>query len=122
MPNGAQKRTRQQRVAALELPPGAFKSLWTNLQRGSVLLRLALCGAAALFLWAFTRGWDPPFSYRLGEEPSRNIVARVDFEQLDEVATETERERARRSAIAEYDQDPEPLVQLRGKLRIEIGK
>ena len=122
MPNGAQKRTRQQRVAALELPPGAFKSLWANLQRGAVLLRLALCAAAALFLWAFTRGWDPPFSYRLGEVPSRNLIARIDFEQPDDQATETERERARKSAIAEYDQDPEPLVQLRGKLRIEIGK
>jgi putative nucleotidyltransferase with HDIG domain len=122
MPNGAQKRTRQQRVAALELPPGAFKSLWANLQRGAVLLRLALCSAAALFLWAFTRGWDPPFSYRLGEVPSRNLVARVDFEQPDDQATDAERERARKSAIAEYDQDPEPLIQLRGKLRIEIGK
>ncbi len=122
MSTGTQKRTRQQRVAAVELPPGIWKNLLANLQRGAVLLRLALCALVAVFLWAFTHGWDPPFSYRLGESASRNLVTRVDFEQPDPQATETERERARKGAIAEYDQDPEPLVQLRGKLRIDVGK
>jgi putative nucleotidyltransferase with HDIG domain len=122
MANGAQKRTRQQRVAALELPPGTWKSVWGHLQRGPILLRLALAAAVALFLWAFTRGWDPPFSYRLGDEPSRDLVARVDFEQPDPKATDAARDQARKSVVAEYDQDPEPLIQLRGRLRIDVGK
>ncbi len=116
------RRTRQQRVAAVELPPGMWKTLRTNLQRGAVLLRLAMCAAAAIFLWAFTKAWDPPFGHRLGEVPHRNLIARVDFEQPDPAATNKARDEARRFAIGEYDQNPEPLVQLRGQLVDEISK
>ena len=122
MSNGSQKRTRQQRVAAVELPPGPWGMLIGHLKRGHVLLRLALCTLVALFLWAFTRGWDPPFSYEVGEIPARNIIARVDFEKPDLAATKEARQRARKLAIAVYDQDPEPLVQLRAELRSEISK
>lgn len=99
-----------------------WKTLWTNVQRGSVLLRLAMCAAAAIFLWGFTRAWDPPFSHRLGEVPHRNVIAQVDFEQPDPAATNKARDEARRFAIGEYDQNPEPLVQLRGQLVSDIGK
>ncbi|RIK77345.1 MAG: metal-dependent phosphohydrolase [Planctomycetota bacterium] len=116
------KRARQQRVANLELPPGLWKTLWGNLQRGAVVLRLALCAAAALFLWLFTRAWDPPFNHRLGEIPRRNLVARFDFEVPDPAATTKARDEARALAIAEYDQNPEPLVQLRAQLVSDINK
>ena len=96
MSNGMQKRTRQQRVATVELPPGLWGTLLGNLRRGSVLLRLALAAVVALFLLAFTRGWDPPFSHYEGEIPSRDIVARVNFEVLDPEATKEAKENARR--------------------------
>ena len=99
-----------------------WKTLWTNLQRGSVLLRLAMCAAAAIFLWAFMKAWDPPFAHRLGEVPHRNVIASIDFEQPDPAATNKARDEARRFAIAEYDQNPEPLVQLRGQLVNDIAK
>jgi putative nucleotidyltransferase with HDIG domain len=116
-----QRRTRQQRVAAVELPPGFWKKLWYHLQRGGVLLRLGLCAVAAIFLWAFSRGWDPPFSYRVDDVVRRAVVARVNFKQPDLDTTEQNRQRARNETPAEYIQDPEPLVQLRAKLRTEIG-
>jgi putative nucleotidyltransferase with HDIG domain len=119
---GYPKRTRQQRVAAVELPPGAWKTLWQNLQRGAVLLRLAMCAIAAVFLLVFTRAWDPPFNHRIGEIPRRDLIARVDFEQPDQAATNKARDEARRLAIAEYDQNAEPLVQLRGQLVSDVGK
>ena len=122
MSNGSQKRTRQQRVATVELPPGVWGKFVGQLRRGSILLRLALCALVALSLWAFTRGWDPPFTYRLGEIPQRDIVARVHFEQLDLEATSKAKQRARDMTLAVYDQDPEPLVQLRAQLRNEITK
>jgi len=122
MSNGNQKRTRQQRVATVELPPGIWGKFVGQLRRGSVLLRLTLCALVALFLWAFTIGWDPPFTYDLGEIPERDIVARIDFEQPDEEATRKAKQRARDLALAVYDQDPEPLVQLRAQLRSEITK
>ncbi|MCA9261671.1 MAG: hypothetical protein KDA61_20780, partial [Planctomycetales bacterium] len=122
MSNGTQTRTRQQRVAAVELPPGVWKSIWSNLQKGRVLLRLALCAATALFLWGFNRSWDPPFAYNLGDIPERDLMARVGFSQPDPEATSEARQRARRFAVGVYDQNPEALVQLRAQLRSEIGK
>ena len=120
--NGQKKRTRQQRVATVELPPGFWGSLLNRLQRGSVLLRLAMCALLALFLWVFTRGWQPPFTYQLGDIPARDIVASIDFEQIDEKATAEREARARRLAKATYNQDPAPLVQLRAQLLSEISK
>ena len=120
--NGIQKRTRQQRVATVELPPGVWGTLLSQLRRGSVLLRLALCALVAVFLWAFTYGWEPPFRYQLGEIPQRDIVARVDFDQIDAAATEEAENRARRLAKATYNQDAQQLVQLRAQLRSEISK
>ncbi len=37
MASGSQKRTRSERVAALELPPGLLERTWDYLQRGDVL-------------------------------------------------------------------------------------
>ena len=123
MSNGTtQKRTRQQRVATVELPPGTWGRLAAQLRRGSVLLRLALCTVAALVLWAFTKGWDPPFTYTEGEIPQRDIIARIDFDQPDKEATEKLRQKERELAMAVYDQDPQPIVQLRAQLRNQITK
>lgn len=123
MSNGStQKRTRQQRVATVELPPGTWGRLVGQLRRGSVLLRLALCTLAALVLWSFTQSWDPPFKHELGEIPKRDLIARVDFEQPDLEATEKLRQKQRELALAVYDQDPQPLVQLRAQLRNQITK
>ena len=122
MSNGTQTRTRQQRVATVELPPGTWGMLLGQLRRGSVLLRLALCTLMAVFLLAFTRGWDPPFNYREQQIPARDIVASIDFEQVDVEATAEARDRARRLEMATYDQDPEPLVQLRAQLSSEISR
>ena len=122
MSNGNPTRTRQQRVATVELPPGPWGTLLGQLRRGSVLLRLALCGLLAVALLVFTQGWDPPFNHRLEEIPVRDIVASADFEQIDVEATKEARNRARRLAMAMYDQDPEPLIQLRAQLSSEISK
>jgi hypothetical protein len=122
MSTGTQKRTRQQRVASVELPPGLWGTLVSNLRRGYVLLRLALCTLTALILLGVTGGWDPPFGYQEGQIPLRNVVARINFEQPDMETTEEERNKARKIAFAVYDQDPEPLIQLRAQLRNEISK
>jgi putative nucleotidyltransferase with HDIG domain len=122
MANIPRKRTRQQRVAVVELPPGIWGNLWEQIQRGSVLLRIGLCALTALILLIVTRGWDPPFRYRLNEVPDRNIIASVDFEQPDLAATEDAREQARKLTVAVFDQDPAPLEQLRAQLKLDIAK
>jgi putative nucleotidyltransferase with HDIG domain len=106
----------------VELPPGLWGSLRMHLRRGHVLVRLAMCAAAAIALWAITQGWVPPQPYHLGDIPERDITARTQFEKYDEKATETAREQARKLAVAVYNQDPAPLVQLRAKLENDVSQ
>jgi putative nucleotidyltransferase with HDIG domain len=80
MATGGQKRKRSERVAALELPPGIWRRAWADLRRHDVLLRIGLCVLAAVALAIVVRAWLPPFPYRLGDVPSRELAARVPFE------------------------------------------
>jgi len=79
MVNGGRKRTRSERVAALEMPPGRWERAWANLRRRDVLLRIGLCVLSALLLCAVIRGWQPPFAYRQGDVPQYDVFARVSF-------------------------------------------
>ncbi len=54
------KRTRSERVAALELPPGQWERAWIGLRRRDVLGRVALALAAATAICVIIRAWDPP--------------------------------------------------------------
>ena len=47
MASGGQRRTRSERVAALELPPGPWERAWISLRRRDVLGRMALALLAA---------------------------------------------------------------------------
>ena len=116
MPNGFSKRTRLQRVAAVELPPGLFERLLVYLQRGDVLFRLGLCLLTAVALWAITGSWRPPFGFRRGYTPPRAIVAQVEFKRPDTDATREAKDRARRQVLHVYENDPEPLLQLQAQL------
>ncbi|MGQ9575858.1 MAG: HDIG domain-containing metalloprotein [Thermoguttaceae bacterium] len=83
MATGTQRKTRLERVAALELPPGRWERAWASLQRRDVLLRIGLCVATAALLCWVIRGWDPPLVYRAGQVLPRDVVARVEFEAPD---------------------------------------
>src|SRR5687767_298840 len=120
MSTGSKKKRRIDRVTSLEMPPGVWGNLWGNLRRGYVLVRLALCALTAIVLWLVTTGWSPPLPYHWGDVPSRDIVARTQFERRDEEATRKAREDARRLAIAIYDHNPALLEQLRAKLENDV--
>jgi hypothetical protein len=122
MSTGSKKRTRIERVASVELPPGMWGLLRLQLRRGHVLVRLAMCAVAALSLWAITRGWAPPQRFHLGDVPERDVTARVSFDQVDLQATEEARTQARKLAVAIFEQDPTPLVQLRAKLENDVSQ
>jgi len=116
MATGIQKRTRSERVAALELPPGLVERTFECLQRGDVLGRLGLCLLTAVLLWCVTGGWAPPLGYRTGFTPLRDISARVEFSRKDPQATLAAQDKARRGVHYIYEQDKEPLVQLKAAL------
>ncbi len=117
MTTGPQKRTRSERVAALELPPARWERALASLGRRDVLLRIGLCVLTALVLCALIRGWDPPMAYRTGYTPSHDIVSNSFFKKPDPVATEAAWERTRSQVRYVYARHPEPLVQLVASLR-----
>lgn len=120
MSTGAPKRTRSDRVATLALPPGKMASMLRQLQRGPVLLRLAICLLAAVVLWLATGAWNPPLEFRVGEIPHRDIVARVSFSEVDQKATEEARAEARQQAVAVYDQNPTKATELKARVLNEL--
>ena len=81
MAASGQKRTRSERVAALELPPGQWERAWAGLRRRDVLGRIGLALLAALLIGFVIRAWDPPFAYRAGDVPSHDVVARIHVQQ-----------------------------------------
>ena len=117
MATGGQKRTRWERVAALELPPGQWERAWISLRRRDVLGRIGMALLAAVVLCLVVRGWEPPFPYRTGYTPGHDILARVPFSVSVPDATNAALERQRSLVRTIYVQDPLPLVELRAQLR-----
>lgn len=122
MPFGGQIRTRSERVASLDLPPGPIERAWLSLRRRDVLLRIGMAMLAAVVICLVIQGWNPPFDYRIGDAPRHSIVARVKFESYDDFETKQARLRAENQARYVYVQDAQPLVQLRSLLRNTISE
>jgi putative nucleotidyltransferase with HDIG domain len=61
-------------VVSFRPPPGRITRLWVSARRGDVLLRAGMCLLAALLFWAVTKGWEPPFIYRIGDVLSQDIA------------------------------------------------
>jgi cyclic-di-AMP phosphodiesterase PgpH len=120
MPSGNQIRTRSERVAALELPPGPWERIWSNLHRREILVRIGLLLLASVAMCFVIEGWNPPFEYRTGYTPAHILVARVPFNNPNPEATKLAQLRARSQVRYVYVQDSAPLVQLRARLRNTI--
>ncbi|MFO0899573.1 MAG: HDIG domain-containing protein [Pirellulales bacterium] len=90
------------------------------LRRGDVALRLGLCLLTAVVICIATRSWAPPFAYRTGFTPTRDILA--NFKLPNETATEEARREAQVRIRYVYENDPKPLVQLRAALHNRVGE
>ena len=89
-----------------------------SLRRGDVLQRIGLCLLSALIMWAVTMAWAPPFSFRTGYVPPRNLVARTTFDVRD-LAREEQLERQKRSeTICFYQNNVQPLTRLQQDLKV----
>ncbi|MGD0515964.1 MAG: HDIG domain-containing metalloprotein [Thermoguttaceae bacterium] len=120
MPFGNPIRTRSERVAALELPPGTWERVWAILRGRDILVRIGLILLASVAMCFVIEAWNPPFKYRTGYTPSHNIVARAPFTNPNPEATKVAQLRARSQVRYVYVQDAAPLQQLRARLRNTI--
>ncbi|MCB1801811.1 MAG: hypothetical protein KDI82_09010, partial [Gammaproteobacteria bacterium] len=80
------------------------------------LLRLTLCVLAAVAMWGVTTAWKPPFAFRRGFIPPRDIVARVEFSRPDPEQYEALKLRRRGETICVYTHNVRPLIELREAL------
>ncbi|MCC6125407.1 MAG: HDIG domain-containing protein [Pirellulales bacterium] len=111
-----QIRTRSERVAALDLPPGPWERAWLNLRRRDIVARIGLAFVSAVVICIVIQGWNPPFGYREGDAPRNGVVARVPFTRKNLRETMKAEELARNQVRYIYKLDPRPLEQLRAAL------
>lgn len=113
--------SRLHRVSSFELPPGVLERTFDRVRQGDVLLRFVMCLWGAVALWLIVGGWKPPFGYRTDHVPQRNIIARVDFKQLDQAATLRARDEAKKQVPAYFIHQNTKFPQLRGELENALG-
>ena len=122
MNSGLSKKNRGHRVSGMDPIPRLSTQIWSSITRGDVLLRVFLCVLATIIMVIATQAWLPPFSYREGYTPVRDIVASVDFSVPDPGKVERERENARRDARQVYVNNPQAIKSLQTELVSEITK
>lgn len=105
---------------ALELPPGHFARFVERVRRPEVLARLGLALLAALIMWGVTGAWTPPFPYRTGMVPLRDITARLEFSKPDPDRTAAKKKQRRAAVNCVYKHDVRPLVELRKALKDKV--
>lgn len=115
-----QRITRSDHVASIGLPPGRIAQVLGHLHRSDVLIRIGICMVAVLLIWLITAGWTPPFGYRTGYTPVRNIDARVAFSVVDAEGTRRLRSEKRSEVMCVYAQDEQPLRELQSAIKSSV--
>ena len=77
---GTSVKSRSARVATVAASRRRLDERWRRVRHPDVWVRLGLCFAAALIMWAVTGAWSKPFPYRSGYIPPRDLVAREAFD------------------------------------------
>ena len=122
MSTATPKRYRSNRLGTFALPPGQIARVVQLLRSREVMTRIIFCCMAALAMWSGTRAWSPPFSYRTGYVPARDLYVRTEFKSPNPRATAELREQRRRETPWVYENDPAPLVELRQRLKERVSQ
>jgi putative nucleotidyltransferase with HDIG domain len=92
------------------------------LQRGDVLVRLAMCFATAVAVWAISGAWAPAFTFREDYLPPRDVTARVPFTRPDPDQTRRDQDKAFEQEPYVYKQDPKELDLRRADLDLLLAE
>lgn len=121
MASSTTKRTRSERVASLKLEPSTLNRWVRTLLTGKCLMQCSIGLVAAVLILLILRGWTPPFAYREGQVPERDVVARVAFDVVDSAQTSALRDQKRREVPCYYENKPLQLNQLRIGIRNRLS-
>ncbi len=83
-------------------------------------MQIAIALVAAVLMMIILQGWRPPYAYREGQVPDRDIVARVSFDVIDAQQTKMLRDQKRREVPCYYENRSQPIVQLRSAVRDQL--
>lgn len=120
MSGASKNRTRAERVESLGIQKPRWIQWWENSDKADVSGRIGIAVAAGVLLLMLCQTWHPPFAYRLGAIPARDLISRVTFEVPNETETKSVQDRKRREQLAFYRNRPQPLDELRAALRNKI--
>jgi hypothetical protein len=87
------------------------------MRRHHGLPTLGIVLLTVLILVVEIQGWRPPFPFRPGQIPQRDITCRTPFQIVSLEDTQVARERAKWEVPHVYSNDPQPLIELRDSLR-----
>ena len=119
---GHSKRGRQTRTTSVRGP----ETVWTKAadfvrDRGK-MFRLGLCVSAVAVLLMLVQSWKAPFPYRIGQRAPHGIAAKLDFERIDEAATNQLRKAAEDRTPLVFINHPERLDALPPQLQASLGE
>ncbi len=119
--NGVKKqRAGRERIESLGIPKPRLIEWWNRGDKSDWATLAGICLLGAMAVLLLCRSWTPPFAYRHGDIPSRDLITRVTFEVEDREATEIVREQRRREVLPFYRNRTQPLAQLRGALKDQL--
>ncbi|MCD0459628.1 HD family phosphohydrolase [Roseiconus lacunae] len=115
--NGQSKtRTRQERIESLGIPKPRFVQWWIDSDKADWAVRSAIGLFAAAALLIICKTWEPRFAFRSGSIPTRDVIAKVDFEIENEIETQARRLQQILGVPVFYRNNPAPLQQLGARL------
>ncbi len=120
MSGASKQRSQKERIESLGIQKPRFVEWWQRSDKADGAIRIAMALVAAAAMLAACRTWRPPFAYRTGEIPDRNLITRVTFDVIDVQKTNLLKEKMASEQIAFYKNRSEPLNQLRAALRNQL--
>ena len=110
------QRSGKERIDSLGIERSRLSTWWNRGNKWDFAVRVAMVLTAAVTILLICRTWEPPFAYRSGAIPARDLISRATFEVPDEAATDELRKRRQRNALVLYRNTPERLDELRASL------
>jgi putative nucleotidyltransferase with HDIG domain len=113
-------RNRQERIDSLGIQKPRLIQWWQDANKTDVFARFGIAITGALLLLVLCQSWRPPFAFRVGAIPARDLVSRVTFEVPNVEETKAIQNTRRRETLAFYRNRTEPLKQLQAALRDQL--